>query len=372
MSKKKRFTTTTLAKILMFLFFAGLGLFSVAYEIIHYNNITLTFYLYTMAIIFVSIPIHVLLHEVGHLLAGLLSGYEFIMFRLFSFLWIKTDEGLSRRKQHIPGVLGQALMVPPTNSQTERPPFLLYHLGGLILNGLTAILFVLVGKNLVDPFPRYFFYLSAVIAVFLLITNLLPFKGTDGYNIHNYFKNPNQEDEILTLLYLYRDMVKGLPYSEIQASSQLDDIPDFKNPNTVTLYSLQAAAAFEQYDFEKAREIYALLWKKLDQLLAPHKTEISMNYLFTLFLTDPAHPHVARIRKSPYYKAYRKVKQADSYRVFAAEALYLDEDYAKAAELLAKGEKEIPFAPTVSDENVEILLYQYLQKALDFKINETT
>ena len=370
MSKRKRFTSTTLLKILTFFFFGSLGAFNAYYELKHYGDVTISFYLYTMAIVLVSVPIHVLLHEVGHLLAGLLSGYEFIMFRLFNHLWIKTDAGLSRRKQYIPGVMGQALMVPPEKSENERPPFLLYHLGGLILNGLTAIAFVLFGRGIADPFTRYFFYLSAVIAVFLLITNALPFKGTDGYNIRKYLKDPKQEDEILTILYLYRDMVKGLSFSEIQESIQLDTMQDFKNPNSVTLYSLQAAAAFENYDFEKAREKYSVLWNKMDQLFDAHKTDVSMNYLFTLLLTDPAHPDVETIQSAPFYKAYRKIKQADSFRIFAAEALYLEKDYETALGFLEKGQKEIPFSPTVSDENVEKLLYAYLQKELDFKMQQ--
>lgn len=87
----------------------------------------------------------------------------------------------------------------------------------------------------------------------------MPFKGTDGYNIWMSFKNPMQEDEIISILHLYQDMVKGVPFSEVQKNIQLDGVHDLKNPNSVTLYSLKAAAAFEQYDFEQAREIYTLL-----------------------------------------------------------------------------------------------------------------
>lgn len=97
-----------------------------------------------------------------------------------------------------------------------------------------------------------------------------------------------------------------------------------------------------------------------------------MNYLFTLLLTEPAHPAVEKIQQSPFYKPYQKIKQADSYRLFAAEALYLDRDYEKAAELLEKGEKEIPFSPTVSDEKLERLLYEHLQTELELKRNEIT
>lgn len=365
MNKKKLFSPATLMIILGILFFGGIGIFFASYQLKYYDEVTIGFYLYTMAILVVSLPIHVILHELGHLLAGSLSGYDFIMFRLFNLVWIQTDEGLSRRKQHVPGILGQALMIPPENSDTEAPPFLLYHLGGVLMNGLTAGLFFFIGKSLANPWIVFFFYLSAVLAVFLIVINLLPFKGTDGYNILSYLKNPNQEDEILTLLHLYHDMVKGLSFRAIEKSIEFNPVPDFSNPNTVTLHSIRAAAALETDDFETAREMYAVLWENIDQLVEPHKVEVGMSYLFTLLLTEPSHPHVQAIQTSPFYKSYRKVKQADSYRLFAAEALYLEQEDEKARELLEKGKKEIPFSPTITDENLERQLYEYLNTELE-------
>lgn len=364
MNKKKRFNTVTLFKILSFSFFVGIGIFSAAYELKYYGDISILFFIYTMTTLAVSIPLHVILHETGHLLTGLLSGYEFIMFRLFNSVWIKTDDGLSKRQESIPGVMGQALMVPPANSQTEQSPYLLYHLGGIILNTLTALAFFLFARSLADPFTRFFFYFSGVLAFFFAISNLLPFKGTDGYNILNYLKNPQQEDEILAMLHLYQDMVEGRSFNDILERYPFETPQDFANPNTVTFYSLEASAALENKNFEKAREIYAVLWKNRNQLVDAHKAEVSMSYLFALLLTEPSHPHVENILESPFYKAYRKVKQADSYRVFAAKAFYLDENEEKALTWLEKGEKEIPLAPTITDEKLEEQLYEYLRNEL--------
>lgn len=92
--------------------------------------------------------------------------------------------------------------------------------------------------------------------------------------------------------------------------------------------------------------------------------EMNMSYLFTLLLTDPTHPDVEEIKKSKYYKTYQKLKQVDSYRLLAAEAMYLDRDFSEAAKLLTKGEAEIQFTPTVSDEQLERQLYQYLRNEL--------
>lgn len=364
---KKKINSDLILKIFFVLFFAGLGFASAYYQIKYFDKLSVSYYLYTFFIILVSIPLHVLLHELGHLIAGLLSGYEFIMFRLFNYLWIKTEEGLSRRKQYIPGVLGQALMVPPEARDRKDPPILLYHMGGLLLNGLTAIFFILLGRGILNPFTRYFFYLSAAVALFLLLINALPFKGTDGYNIMRYLKGEEQEDVLTTILYIYRDMVKGFSFQNLQDRINLDELNNFEDPNTATFYSLHAAAYLESYHFEKACALYKILWSKMDQLFEGHKAEVSATYLFTLLLTDPSHPDVEIIRQSALYKSYTKIKQVDNFRISASIAIYLENDYDKAEKFLQQAEKEIQYAPTVSDENLEHLLYQYLKKELSLK-----
>lgn len=362
MAKKRKWNATTLLQLFTFIFFAALGGFSAFFELRYFGQITLRYYFYSVAIIVTSLLLHVFLHEIGHILAGLASGYEFIMFRFFNHLWIYTQQGLSKRKEYTPGILGQALMVPPPPNKRNERPVLLYHSGGLLMNGLTALLFIWLGLRMNNPLVRYTFYLSAIIALFLLVTNAIPTKGTDGYNIHRHLTRESPRDDTITMLYLYRDMVKGVPFQQLQKNIPVDDLEDFSVPHTSTFYSLKASAYLEVYDFDKAHAIHKLLWDKIDVIVQAHKADVTLNYFFTLLLTNPTHPDVETIRKTKLYASYRQIKLADSYRVFATEILYLDQNNEKALELLSLGEKEIPFAPTVSDENLERILYAYLKK----------
>lgn len=45
----------------------------------------------------VSYPLHILVHEGGHLIAGLLSGYRFVSFRVGSTMWIRQDDRIRRK-----------------------------------------------------------------------------------------------------------------------------------------------------------------------------------------------------------------------------------------------------------------------------------
>lgn len=74
----------------------------------------------------------VLLHELGHALFGYLSGGRFISFRVFSFILIKEDNSWHIKKYNIPKTAGQCIMT--YSNFNEHHPFLLYHLGGSLID----------------------------------------------------------------------------------------------------------------------------------------------------------------------------------------------------------------------------------------------
>ena len=108
-----------------------------------------------------SYEIQLIIHESGHLLFGLLTGYSFSSFRIGTTMFLMEDGKLVRKKLQISGTGGQCLMVPP---DTEKPPFLLYNLGGVILNFITAGIFFLIFMWLL-PYGRWsVFFLFLTIA----------------------------------------------------------------------------------------------------------------------------------------------------------------------------------------------------------------
>ena len=57
----------------------------------HANHIILLRLGYSMLWAFIGIFASVIIHESGHLVMGLRSGYDFVSFRIGSFVWIKQD-----------------------------------------------------------------------------------------------------------------------------------------------------------------------------------------------------------------------------------------------------------------------------------------
>ena len=148
-----------------------------------------------LAGMYLSILLQIIIHEAGHLVFGLFTGYTFSSFRIFSFMWMKENGKLKLRRLSLAGTAGQCLMNPP-DLKDGRIPFLLYNLGGAIMNLLTALLFFLLSLICSPlPFLSLFLKMLSVIGVVSALMNGLPLHlGTvdnDGCNTVNLLKNPD-------------------------------------------------------------------------------------------------------------------------------------------------------------------------------------
>lgn len=86
---------------------------------------------------YAAIAVQLILHEAGHLAFGLMTGYRFCSFRVFSLIWVKIGGKVRLRRLSIAGTGGQCLMAPP-EMKNGKIPVTLYNLGGSILNLLTG------------------------------------------------------------------------------------------------------------------------------------------------------------------------------------------------------------------------------------------
>ncbi len=97
-------------------------------------------------ILILIIQVTIIIHELGHLVMGYLTGYRFLSFRYLSWIIIKDKEGKFHiNRYYIPGTLGQCLMVPP---KKEKTPIFWYNFGGVFFNLITMIVgFVLLSRT---------------------------------------------------------------------------------------------------------------------------------------------------------------------------------------------------------------------------------
>lgn len=147
-----------------------------------------------LASIYVVMMLQVIVHEAGHLVFGLLTGYRFASFRIGSFMWKKEEGRLRFCRLSLAGTAGQCLMAPPERTDGKMP-CVLYHLGGSIANLVVAVLsglLCLLCRNL--PMLSAVWFMMTVVGVGFALVNGVPLRaGTidnDGYNALSSSKNP--------------------------------------------------------------------------------------------------------------------------------------------------------------------------------------
>ena len=135
------------------------------------------------ALLVLAYLLQILVHEGGHLVCGLLTGYRMLSFRIGRLLLVKLNGHWCLRSYHIPGTGGQCLMAPPAQ---EHPPYRLYHLGGGLANLLLSLLALPVLSLSSAPLLRLFAGALALTGAWFAGSNLIPMKSggvaNDGYN----------------------------------------------------------------------------------------------------------------------------------------------------------------------------------------------
>lgn len=189
-TKKKKTAWGGILVVLIYLAIGGLcGLMILDYMdaagVEDFSSFLLTFAL-LLAGMYLVMYAQIVLHEGGHLVCGLLSGYGFSSFRVGSLMLQKTESGLRFRRLSLAGTGGQCLMTPP-ELKNGTMPFVLYNLGGVLMNLLSALLFFLLSLLFPGTAPALFLRMAAIVGLAFALANGLPLHlsavDNDGANI---------------------------------------------------------------------------------------------------------------------------------------------------------------------------------------------
>lgn len=149
-------------------------------------------FLMSITIMSVAYLVHICLHECGHTLFGLITGYKFLSLRWGNLILYKSNGKLKLGIFKMGGTAGQALMLPPDGDSYNYPTFF-YNVGGLIVNLVLIVISALLFPVATNPFVRIFLLSSVILGATLFLTNALPFSemGTDGANAILFQKDSN-------------------------------------------------------------------------------------------------------------------------------------------------------------------------------------
>jgi hypothetical protein len=152
-------------------------------------------FLIVVMIIF-AVFLHIIIHEGGHLIFGLLSGYGFVSFRVLSFQLSKTPERYKIVRFKLAGTGGQCTLNPPGELGDDYP-YKLYLAGGVIFNFCFSLISLIMYFFVSNQYLELFLKISFFVGIYLGISNLIPISEpiqNDGYNL---FKMSDEDKKYL-------------------------------------------------------------------------------------------------------------------------------------------------------------------------------
>ena len=216
---------------------------------------------------------HVIIHEGGHLVCGLISGWKYLSFRVGNLTLVKQDGKLKCKKTTVAGTGGQCLMIPP-QCEPEKCPFFLYLLGGGLANLLTGGLAFLAAIPL-GGIAEIILTIFGILGIGLGLSNLFPAKmsGTmnDGYQIFIELPKNNKAKENMCCL-----LTANAVLSENESTSALPenirnvilalDGEDFSDTSATNLLFFKTTILQEEGQYEEAEAIFKKVTDSPDAL----------------------------------------------------------------------------------------------------------
>lgn len=287
---KKKKKNPVLKNILFLSLSMGVGLLLGVFSAVFLPETVLEWnvFHFVLGIIFfcLSYFLHILIHELGHLIFGLLTGYSFVSFRVGSFTVIKEDGKFKRKKFHLPGTGGQCLMSPPEYSEKSFP-YVIYNLGGVLLNLVASIiaLGIIVGIEQLSAFSLVGWQLFLVAGLFTAVTNGIPVKigglPNDGHNIYSLMKKEENKKAFFIQLKMNALMTQGIRIKDIPFEElSVDELNTQTSTLQAAVHILQYNWYLDRLNLEKAQLKLTELLSYMDNYPLFYKQELACEQLF--------------------------------------------------------------------------------------------
>ena len=287
MKKKKNYGDIA-AKIIMLLTGAVCGIF-IIFTMNFFGTLVkgpaafLLMFAEAMIIMYIASFVQTIIHESGHLIFGLITGYKFISFRIGHFMFIKEKGRLKIKLYNVVGTAGQCLMMPP--QWNEKIPYRLYNLGGCIMNAATA-LFALAAYFAAgaEGFFALCMAMLAVMGLSMALTNGIPMRvggiSNDGMNAALLGKKENTLRAFWLQLYVNGLIAKGERYRNMPREwFRLPEGEELSDPICCAMGVMLYNFCFDMHEFDEAEQTINYMLNA-PGLLDVEKNELLCELLF--------------------------------------------------------------------------------------------
>ena len=290
-----------------------------------------------MVCFLVSVFVLVLVHEAGHLVCGLLTGYRFVSFRIFNYVFIKVDGKIRVKRFGIEGTGGQCLLSPPDLPDAEISTGW-YNCGGVLAN---VIVFFAAVPLLFSSHP-----LVAANAVVFMITDLLlimingiPMKlggmGNDAYNMLHLRHDLAAKHGLVCQLRSNATTQNGVrPKDMPEEWFEVEGNTDYSNPLEVAVPLMRASRLLDMEQYDRALSAFEDLYDHRDKIIGIYVKEIACELSYLYLVSGRIDEASAILDKDlmKYVETYRSLMSSKE-RLMCAIALFMDKDADRALEI---------------------------------------
>ncbi len=255
----------------------------------------------------ISYILQIALHEAGHCIFGLFTGYRFVSYRIGSYMWVKENDKIVFRRYRLKGTAGQCLMEPP---KSENQPYFLYNLGGGLVNLMLALLFFLLTLLIKDHLFYIFASMMIVIGLLSGVSNLIPMDlgvPNDGYNILCIYREPKSVHSLYQQLILSKEYAEGKRTLDLDESLlELYEGADLTNPLNTCIAANKANRLIILKKYEEAEK----LLKELESLSISdiYKNSVTIDLISLLLIMDASQSEIEHYFQGKVKKTAEKNK----------------------------------------------------------------
>lgn len=372
MKKKKNYGDIA-AKIIMLLTGAVCGIF-IIFTMNFFGTIVkgpaafLLMFAEAMIIMYIASFVQTIIHESGHLIFGLITGYKFVSFRIGHFMFIKEKGRLKIKLYNVVGTAGQCLMMPP--QWNEKIPYRLYNLGGCIMNAATA-LFALAAYFAAgaEGFFALCMAMLAVMGLSMALTNGIPMRvggiSNDGMNAALLGKKENTLRAFWLQLYVNGLIAKGERYRNMPREwFRLPEGEELSDPICCAMGVMLYNFCFDMHEFDEAEQTINYMLNA-PGLLDVEKNELLCELLFLRVLRGAPKEEIDSLLTPKLDKYIKATANYVSRRrlAYAYQLLYL-KNYSTAQKCLEVFERTAATYPySAETENEREIIEIVKQKA---------
>ncbi len=322
-----------------------------------------------------ALYLQIILHEAGHLVFGLFSGYKFVSFRIGSFIIYKKQNRFRFGRYTLAGTGGQCLMAPP-DFEDGKMPYCLYNLGGVLMNLMMAGVFTfLFLSGAVKGVAGVFGIAMILVGFFYAVTNGIPMHmnglDNDGYNALSMGKNEESLRALWIQLKINERLTEGqrlkdMPEEWFEKPSERGMENSMENSMVAAIEAARCNRLLDRQAFEEAGRTIEEVLREENAMAGVQKMLLQIDGIFCEILGEQRKEILGQLEEKELKTFMKAMKNFPSVvRTQYAYALLIEKDAKKAEKLKERFVKLAKSYPNTGEIESEYELLTYCVQGQD-------